>query len=80
VGHHAGLASADLASVDRDLMRTGDLDALETSARHKLPAWLRAGHLAWLSYVLIGVAQFWKGDRQETVQSFERAIRTGVQP
>ncbi|MBI1874275.1 MAG: hypothetical protein HYS05_10390, partial [Acidobacteria bacterium] len=83
LGHRLALFLADWASMERELMRTGDLDAYEAAARQALDACLRAaqaGPIASFSYVFVGAAQFWKGQWDSSLISFERAIQGAFHP
>ncbi len=80
IGHHSALGCADWASLPRDLMRTGDLEAFDAATRHKLEAWRRAGLPDFFAHLFVGAAQFWKGQWPESVASFERGISAGFYP
>jgi tetratricopeptide (TPR) repeat protein len=80
LGHYTALTCADWATLPRNLMQTGDLDAFDAAARERLDVWRRAGVPLFFSYLFAGATQFWKGRWHESVASFEGAAAVGFYP
>jgi serine/threonine protein kinase/tetratricopeptide (TPR) repeat protein len=80
LGHYTALTCADWATLPRNLMQTGDLDAFDAAARQKLDMWQRAGVPLFPSHLFVAAAQFWRGQWHESVASFERAAAVGFYP
>ncbi len=75
LGHHGAWVVSDAGVAGATVMTTGRLDTFEAAARRGVEAWRRGGGIyvghgpMWL-----GWAQFWQGQWEDALASFETAV------
>jgi class 3 adenylate cyclase/tetratricopeptide (TPR) repeat protein len=76
LGHLGALIIAERGRGLREFMLTGDIDRFEKFARGDLEL-VRGTSFPWISfsYTFFGLAHFWRGRRQEMLESFQEAVR-----